>query len=346
MEEKRILWVDYAKSIGIFLVVLGHTTTFYPLRSLIYSFHIPLFFFISGFLFSFEKYPNFKTFFKRRFSQLVIPYVIFNLITYIFWVFIGRNYGQDAVINIYKPILGIIYANLSNNYLEHCPPLWFLACLFSTEIIYYIVFRNIKSVKNSLLIFLIFAIVGFLDYKFNKLSLPWGINISFSVIFIYGLGNILHKFLSDKKEFKTTYLIITLITGSFLLYLISNLNGKIEISTREYGNYFYYIIGAATGIIISIIICMWLFKKIGFIQWMEFIGSNTLTILALHLMASTIIKGVMFYVFKLDIISFRASGLLSVLFSLGCIIVLIPVIKFFNKYTPFLIGKKKYETIP
>ena len=55
--ENRILWVDAARGIGMMLVVLGHaisdTTMDNPLLSrlfyFIYSFHMPLFFFISGY---------------------------------------------------------------------------------------------------------------------------------------------------------------------------------------------------------------------------------------------------------------------------------------------------------
>lgn len=46
--EKRIDWIDYAKAIGIFLVVVGHTYAGNALTNWIYSFHMPLFFFLSG----------------------------------------------------------------------------------------------------------------------------------------------------------------------------------------------------------------------------------------------------------------------------------------------------------
>ena len=47
--EKRIFWIDALRGIGIFLVVLGHT--FWKGHNVIYAFHMPLFFFISGILF-------------------------------------------------------------------------------------------------------------------------------------------------------------------------------------------------------------------------------------------------------------------------------------------------------
>lgn len=49
-DNGRIAWVDIAKGLGIFLVVLGHTYRKNPVQNWIYSFHMPLFFILSGWL--------------------------------------------------------------------------------------------------------------------------------------------------------------------------------------------------------------------------------------------------------------------------------------------------------
>ena len=105
---KRILWIDYAKSICIYLVLLGHAHASQPVTDFIYTFHMPLFFFLSGCLFSFEKHPNFKEFAIKRFKGLMVPYLWINLITYLFWLLAGRNFGEDATISTtwYSPIIG------------------------------------------------------------------------------------------------------------------------------------------------------------------------------------------------------------------------------------------------
>ena len=97
---KRFIWVDYAKTIGIYLVILGHSYICTPINEIIYTFHMPLFFFLSGYLFSFERYPSFKKFAWKRFKSLLVPYLWINLITYLFWLLIGRNYGHDAHIGV------------------------------------------------------------------------------------------------------------------------------------------------------------------------------------------------------------------------------------------------------
>ena len=50
-QKQRIEWIDIAKGIGIIAVLIGHTNSGI-LRDEIYSFHIPLFIFLSGMLFN------------------------------------------------------------------------------------------------------------------------------------------------------------------------------------------------------------------------------------------------------------------------------------------------------
>ena len=46
--KTRIEWIDFAKGLTILLVVVGHTISNGLIRGSIFSFHMPLFFFLSG----------------------------------------------------------------------------------------------------------------------------------------------------------------------------------------------------------------------------------------------------------------------------------------------------------
>ena len=166
---KRILWIDYAKSICIYLVLLGHAHASQPVTDFIYTFHMPLFFFLSGCLFSFEKHPNFKEFAIKRFKGLMVPYLWINLITYLFWLFAGRNFGEDATISTtwYSPIIGILLGY--SKQMIHNTPMWFFICLYFLEIFYYLLFKPLqkksKSIKISVLI--VIAVIGYTNYAYN-----------------------------------------------------------------------------------------------------------------------------------------------------------------------------------
>ena len=55
---KRIEWIDIAKGIGIILVVIGHISQIKVLNDIIYSFHMPLFFIISWYLYKRKFYKG------------------------------------------------------------------------------------------------------------------------------------------------------------------------------------------------------------------------------------------------------------------------------------------------
>ena len=71
--------IDILKGIGIILVIVGHIQEYIPKNFLIYlySFHMPLFFYISGYLYK-ERYENLNTkdYIKKRAKQLVYPYIV------------------------------------------------------------------------------------------------------------------------------------------------------------------------------------------------------------------------------------------------------------------------------
>ena len=86
--KKHFIEIDALKGWAIFLVVLGHAIIVYPidlqenlfwgkLFSLISSVHIPLFFTVSGYCFSFR--GDYKTYLIKKVKRLLIPYFVFCL---------------------------------------------------------------------------------------------------------------------------------------------------------------------------------------------------------------------------------------------------------------------------
>ena len=71
--------ISIAKAIGIILMVAGHifiTNETQPLHDFIYSFHMPLFFILSGFCFSKKHLSSFKPYIRKKIHSLYFPYVI------------------------------------------------------------------------------------------------------------------------------------------------------------------------------------------------------------------------------------------------------------------------------
>ncbi len=79
--NSRIDVFDTLKGIGIIFVILGHYSFDSSLIKFIYSFHMPLFFLISGCLYSTKIELSFTKTVKKLFFKIIIPYVLFVLIS-------------------------------------------------------------------------------------------------------------------------------------------------------------------------------------------------------------------------------------------------------------------------
>ena len=92
MTEYKYSYIDYAKAAGILLVVYGHVIIFakHPsyadvaAKNMIYAFHMPLFFVISGLLLRNRQEKKQETELVRELSvitrRLLLPYLIWSLI--------------------------------------------------------------------------------------------------------------------------------------------------------------------------------------------------------------------------------------------------------------------------
>jgi fucose 4-O-acetylase-like acetyltransferase len=124
----RIDWIDRAKGYGIVLILLGHIPTPY-ITEYAYIFHVPLFFFISGYLFN-NKSP-FKTFLLKKVKGLLIPYFFLGIPCLIVDGLIGENVGAFANASTFSKYLCHFFIQ------RRMFSLWFLTALFVVELIYY-----------------------------------------------------------------------------------------------------------------------------------------------------------------------------------------------------------------
>ena len=77
-------YIDVAKGIAMILVIIGHITILPTwLYAWINSFHMPLFFFLSGMVYNPNKYDKFRDFFKAKFKGLIVPYFFLCLIIWV-----------------------------------------------------------------------------------------------------------------------------------------------------------------------------------------------------------------------------------------------------------------------
>lgn len=110
MKSARIDWVDTAKGLGIILVVVGHaergivagrtaplTPSIQFLDTWIYSFHMPLFFFLAGlFLYHSAEKTNFHNFALGKLRTVAYPYFVWSIIVVLLKLCLGDLPNQPA----------------------------------------------------------------------------------------------------------------------------------------------------------------------------------------------------------------------------------------------------------
>lgn len=335
----RINWIDNARLIGIYLVVLGHTSIPKEPVNFIYAFHMPLFFFISGFIFNPSKFSSQFDFVKRRSKQLIIPYFGFSIITYLFWYFIGRKFGNDATeqISPLTPLKGIFYATDTNNYLIHCGSLWFLPCLYLTEIVFFSIYNKIS--KWAFIFILL--IINYTIHYFKTSLLPLSLNTLASSLIFYAFGFNFKKELNFVNTIPSKIKALVFMLLILFVYFSSNYFGRVDLSSDNYNNYAMFIINGLFGILMIIIVAQLISKKLAMPILLKTLSQNTLIILAFHEIVTSILKGVSLFIFKIPIETFKNNLYLNLILSLVCLLSLFPIIQILSKYMPILIGKTK-----
>lgn len=297
----RINIIDYIKAIGMLLVIWGHIIYKEIDHNVIYAFHMPLFFFLSGFVFSISRYPSFGAFVKRKFIGLLVPYAIFSFATWCIWLsyVIYTSQNVDSYI---APLIQTFIAQGSGGYLVHNVPLWFIPALFVVNIMYYGIEKIFSIAKctqtlRALKLILISAICITISHimicsseYFDFSSLPWSIDVAFSAIPFFALGNYIarHIHISTFNSFHIKRKTIAVLLGALALIglVIGSLyNGPVGMSSNTMNNIFIFYPSAICGIYVTFLIGLYLeqnLKSDRIKNSLLWFGRNSFHAMAIH----------------------------------------------------------------
>lgn len=238
--NERISWVDVLKFIGIYFIYIGHfgqdAGIFYKYA---FQFHVPLFFFVSGFFFKNNNEENFINFVKKRINRYIVPYFVFNIL-YIIIYCIAKEFGINFICNeLFKSLLGI-----RNNLLAGST--WFIPCLFMMEIIYYFLNKILKQKKMLLLTVSLLIYVYLIYFSSNNPiinpSLFWNIDSALVYMVYFSLGNILFKYIKNYKnclQGKRKFITYPFIMFVFFISIICLFKGRTFFGKFLIGKYYF-----------------------------------------------------------------------------------------------------------
>lgn len=284
-ETQRHNWIDVAKGIGIILVVFAHVNFTPAILDTIYSFHMPLFFVISGMLYNRGKYVSFSQFLKRKVQTLICPYILFYMLVL-------------AYTQVYKLLLAGVFdwENLLENFVQMflsqgsgkvvSAPLWFVLCLFAVEIIFYFVSMLNNKAVICVVACLVVAGWGFETYVVSKymVLLPWSIDSALFALGFYTIGNLFSdqlkkvgSWLGGHKYSIAIGLAFCAVAMTFTAFLGLK-NGHVSMGSKLLNNGFIFY---ATGIMgaLSVFALAVLLRNSRFLAYC---GRNSFCIMAVH----------------------------------------------------------------
>jgi fucose 4-O-acetylase-like acetyltransferase len=334
----RLDWLDAAKGLGILLVMLGHTDIPSQLKTYIYTFHMPLFFFLSGYLFTLKKFPNLKVFLTKRTKSLILPYLCFSLIAYIWFIIIFHFGFVKYHENLLMPLIGSLVAIRSTLWTVHSGALWFVDCLFCTEFLFYFITKIGRTKITIGIVLIVISVLGCFYNKQVGKPLPWSLDVTMISVGFYGAGFFykeyrlkLDRFI-NKKSF--VCLISINIAAGYLNFIHSGT--RVDLYNSSLGNIGLFYLSAFSGIGAFII----LIKRIKHNKNLQYIGENSLIYLSLH-------QKIVFFLFNLIIHNFLIGSdsimeiplVKGLLYTFIAAIALVPAVYSINHYFPFMLGK-------
>lgn len=303
---QRIRYIDVLRGLAMLSIVLfhcqGHEYVWYWLS----SFHVPLFFFISGMLFSADKFQSFGSFFKNRFKRLYMPFLVWYILLLLYWLLIEREYRELDIPPLYA-VAGIFWGSGAEKWIYPGGPLWFLPALFSLEILYFLVCRIFKSKWQRAACLIVLFIAGAFLAP-SPYDLPsGGVSALLAIpFFIVGriAGNCLKKPIAPLNVF-----IVMLLSGFLSMWLCTK--GHFNLMRLTVDSYLYLLTVPFFGI--AALLC--LAYLIGKNRVLEAIGKNTIPILAVHAPIIRVVCGAYQYITNTDyvILKLHPLGIISLM---------------------------------
>lgn len=358
INNSRIYWIDICKAYGIILVFYGHLwlTSSTPnndvllQNKLIYSFHLPLFFILSGF-FAKVNAPDFGFFLKNKIFTRLVPVIVFNVLLFICEIplsILNHTFSSKYYL---EQLSNLIRGQASLNV-----PTWFLVCLFTTELIHFFISRKITKQREQLIVIIGSYILGIIVTR--KIVLVshitgiapnfWYVHESLVAYSFFMLGFVLNqsRILENIKQSPVKYLYLILTT----IVLLATFNLNSGLFSRDggftvvlmvnsmHGHPLWFLVTALAGSFALIFLA----QVTPINRILLFLGENTLVLLGLNgffrnIFNPIIIKNIPPEAFDGHYRLILVCSLVTILSLIACV----PGILFFNKFFPQLIGRPK-----
>lgn len=340
MGNKRITYFDMVKGLAIILVVLGHVEYISaPLRVWISSFHMPIFFIVSGMLIRYknETERELSVTIPKKIKGLLIPYFWFSLLYLVIDIFNVALGVVTPEVFIKDQIASITFYGFS--------VLWFLPALLIAEVVFIFLTKKLKPYISIPLIIILALGSYWAQHQISGIytsSLLITSLIDFVRVFLRGfiatafvmIAYYAFPLINRNEKFSVTELIIGIVM--FIANLVlSQINGCVDFHYIIENNVPLFYLCAILGSFSLILIC----KNCKNLKPISYLGENSLIVMATHINTYVLYFSILVSI-QIDKLITHAKSYIFVFnivaITFLCEAVIIYVI---NHYFPFVLGK-------
>jgi len=269
-KSQEMEWVNILKGLGIILVVVGHVFSGIAINY-IYIFHMPLFFFLAGFLMKIK--PR-KKYFREKFLYLIIPYISFSLLFMALTIFL-LAYNSQLTVKSFEVLL--VKNFLGGDYLIGWQDVfWFVTVFFiAQQLLNFLL--NLYSMKTIFYICCFSLLLAYLNDFFLSFYFPWAINVVLYALPIMFVGY------AYKQKVVTLNFGVS-VSVAVLMFILVYFFPKVFFLDLKYSHYGLVIINflAAFSIINVLIYLSKLISFYSFSRIFSKIGKASMTIMFTH----------------------------------------------------------------
>lgn len=282
--------IDAAKALAILLVVFGHAKGIpHAYVILAYSFHVPMFFLLSGWVGeAFGKRPLGMATWTKLARTLLLPYLAFFVVAYAYWM-LTRHIGSKAQLwgdrPWWEPLLGLLSGIGPKLYVM--PALWFLPALFVTTLAY-LYLRRLLSLDALALLSLPLAWGWALWFPGQDYRLPFALDVLPVALCFFAVGAAAAKRSASLPRGRMGNALAALLLGLAWSAIAWN-NGRVDVNMMRFGDsplafLAASLLGSAMALCAARLVQEW--------AWVQWIGRNTLLILCTHTLLFSLMAGV------------------------------------------------------
>lgn len=320
--KNRILWIDYIKGICMIAVMMNHLGWPLGYARFMYPFELAGFFFAAGYTFN-RKRTSIE-FIKSKIMSLLLPIMILGTINAIIAYIAESKPLLDRLIGLIVQMPGA------------WDDLWFVACLFTMELLFYVFTNDRFSIRKVGMACFTVSLASSFWISYVGLRLPWHIENACLLLPFMFAGYVMKHNTLPVRLFKGTIgmRVFCLLFLFYSVFVFVYPNYPIDVHLLEYGNLFVFFISASFGVGILAFFSVFLDRSSLRFAPLIFIGQNTLIYYAFQSKAIRLFD-VVGHLINYDSTSYLGNiiGMLFVSF-----VLVVPTF-IINRYFPFILGR-------